>query len=258
MAQKVLRLSPHRLNLYRQCPRRYHYQYVENLGRLYAKPRAYFSFGSALHRALRDFYRLGGPFRRPVEDLLALYHAAWQGAGFPSPESEAEARREGEEILRTYHAKHKHINSRTIFVERQPECPLTPHLRLFGQLDRLDLTAEGEYEVVDYKSGRHQDESHRIQLLIYGYLVRQTYALFQAPLNLTIYYLRDNYPQAVVPMPGEEERVLDEVKAVGEEILTAQHFPAQPGPLCATCDFNVICPDSAFRPGDEPLEPVPF
>src|SRR3712207_2594018 len=74
--ERVTVLSPSALERYRLCPRLYRFLYVDGLWRM-SRSSAQQSFGTSMHAALREFYRLPVG-RRSLRMLLELFRQLWE------------------------------------------------------------------------------------------------------------------------------------------------------------------------------------
>src|SRR5215212_11947353 len=168
------RFSPTRLALYRFCPKAYHYYYVRGLR--WGQMTAGHSFGGTLHRTLEEFHRQGA--QADLSALLQTYRGRWIEAGYSDAEEAARHFEAGEELLRRYHAEAVATGRETIAVEVTLRVEY-PGFALFGKIDRLDRLADGELQVIDYKSGRLTVTEEEVRaspaLAIYQLLVARNY-----------------------------------------------------------------------------------
>jgi putative RecB family exonuclease len=269
-------LSYSSVRTYLECPLRWKFLYVDNLPEA---PRGYFSFGRTIHSALEAFVRphlvpqarrttptasqrvleeWSGPGataeRRPAmskEELLALYAKLWVSDGYTSPEEEARYRALGADLLSRYHDAYHQENPRPVAVEAHLET-MWNGIRVHGYIDRLDLTARGGLDVVDYKTGRglsFADARDSDQLSLYQVLVEGNYAL---PVeSLTLYDLRAlTAHRAPRRTPGSLEPVWERVATVADG-LRQKSFDPTPGRHCGRCEFRPLCPEFREVPADE-------
>jgi RecB family exonuclease len=244
-APRTPRFSPTRLALYRFCPKAYEYYYLRGLRWGQISPGH--AFGGTLHRTLEAFHREGA--ERSLEALLETYRSRWIEAGYADAEEAARHFEAGEALLRRYHTEAVQTERETIAVETTVRVEY-PGFVLFGKIDRLDRLADGELQVIDYKSGRLTVTEEEVRaspaLAIYQLLVaRRNLAV---PVSAAILCLRSGEMAAVRRSPAELDQVEAEVSATILQILADERFDPAPGPHCAECSFYRICPAADRTP----------
>lgn len=120
-------------------------------------------------------------------------------------------------------------------------------LRLRGIVDRIDVNADGDVRIVDYKTGaspRAASEARAMfQLKFYALVVRRTRGV--TPKALRLLYLADGDVLTYVPDPDELDRFERTLAALGVAIghAVAEHdFPPHRGRHCRWCSFQAVCP----------------
>jgi len=132
-------------------------------------------------------------------------------------------------------------------------------LLLRGIIDRLDVTPDGEFIVVDYKTGRvpseMQEQSRLGGVQFYALLCEQI--LGRRPVSVRLLYLKEPVVIASDPsdqaLRGLRQRTAAVWTAI-ERACEAEDFRPKPSPLCQWCAFQALCP--AFG-GDPTLAPAP-
>ena len=135
---RVTFLSPSALDRYRLCPRLYRFLYVDGLWRL-SRSSGQQSFGTSVHAALREFYRLPVG-RRSLRMLLELFRRLWVRDGYQDREQQQRERERGAEALRAWYGR-----TDTTVVPHATELGLQAtwgDIVLKGRLDRLDPDPE--------------------------------------------------------------------------------------------------------------------
>src|SRR4029453_15948070 len=100
---RVTFLSPSALDRYRLCPRLYRFLYVDGLWRM-SRSSGQQSFGTSVHAALREFYRLPVG-RRSLRMLLELFRRLWVRDGYQDREQQQRERERGAEALRAWYGR---------------------------------------------------------------------------------------------------------------------------------------------------------
>jgi putative RecB family exonuclease len=243
-APRKLRLSPTRIGLYLFCPKAYHYYYVRKLR--WGQLSAGHSLGGSLHRALQAFH--GAGTSQDVSDLIAGFQSAWTTAGYRDPAEESDHFAAGEEMLRSYFEEAQRSGRETLWVERTVSWEYSRYV-LFGKIDRLDRLPTGELEIVDYKSGRREVREEEVReslaLALYQLVVARKYP--DETVSAAIYSLRSGSAASVLRAPGELDELEEDFASIAERILGETLYAPTPGPHCAACAFQRICPASTTR-----------
>ncbi|HYY81217.1 MAG TPA: PD-(D/E)XK nuclease family protein [Actinomycetes bacterium] len=240
-ASRVTFVSPSALDRYRHCPRLYRFLYVDGLWRVSRTGPAQ-AFGTSVHNALREFFRL--PVRRrSLDALLACYRRAWVREGYRSKEEREQERARGADALRAWYRR-----ADTQVVPHATELGLQAtygEIVLKGRLDRVDADPGGGLVVVDYKTGRRpatQAEADADQALtIYAALAERRLGRPVTRLVLD-YVVAGEQVTTERPPPVLRER-LGEVLRVGQALRADTEFTPRTGPWCAWCDMLSRCPD---------------
>jgi len=233
-------LSATDIDTYRVCPLRYKFARVF---RIPQEPTLHQRFGIAVHQVLERYHGqeehedLG-----PLAELLALLDTSWRRAGFGDSDEERQLRQKATVALTRYHERALQDPGRPVWFERQFSFKLGPHL-VRGRVDRVDRLPTGEYELIDYKTGRPKSAGQLatdVQLSLYAIGARESWGL-EATLG-AYYYLLDDEKVAV---SGDPERA-DWIRNVAIEVaegIKAQEFEPTPSPrACKMCDYRLVCP----------------
>jgi putative RecB family exonuclease len=125
-----------------------------------------------------------------------------------------------------------------------------------GIIDRLELDADGEFVVTDYKTGRAPSERYEQSRLggvhFYAYLCEQI--LGRRPARIQLMYLGAD-PQVISVVPTAQstrglERRLGAIWTAVEKACETEDFRPKPSPLCNWCSFKGFCPAFGGRPED--------
>jgi len=233
-----LALSASDIETYRSCPLRYKFARVL---RIPTEQTPNQRFGIVVHQVLERYHSEGGS---TLPELLDLLDASWRRAGFGAEGRDAELLEKARAALRTYHARLHGQESEPVWFERGFTFRLGPH-QLRGRVDRVDrlLGGEPEYELIDYKTSRPKTTEQLrddVQLSLYALAAREDWQL--ASSRQAYYYVLDDLR---VPVPRDErdaDAVRDVVLEVGEGILAQDFEPTPSPPVCAICDYRIVCP----------------
>ncbi len=232
-------LSATDIDTYRACPLRYKFARVF---RIPQDPTLHQRFGIAVHQVLERYHGGERTELGDLEELLGLLDTSWRRAGFGDSDEERQLRAKATAALIRYHERALTDAGQPVWFERQFSFRLGPHL-VRGRVDRVDRLPSGEYELIDYKTGRpksvEQLESD-VQLSLYAIAAHEAWGL-EATLG-AYYYVLDDQKVAV---PGDRERA-DWIRGVAIEVaegITAQEFEPTPSAhACGFCDYQLVCP----------------
>jgi DNA helicase-2/ATP-dependent DNA helicase PcrA len=234
-------LSASDIDTYRTCPLRYKFARVF---RIPQEPTLHQRFGILIHQVLERYHAAADPGAplAPLADLLGLLEAGWRRGGFGDSEEERQLRGKAAAALARYHERAASEESQPVWFERSFTFRLGPHL-LRGRVDRVDRLPSGEYELIDYKTGRPKTAeqlAEDVQLSLYAIGAREAWSLEAS--RGAYYYLLDDQKVAV---PGDEERA-EWISSVAGEVATgikAQEFEPTPSlQACSMCDYRLVCP----------------
>jgi putative RecB family exonuclease len=132
-------------------------------------------------------------------------------------------------------------------------------LRLRGYVDRLDVNADGDVRVVDYKTGATPRETFEakalFQMKFYALVLWRTRGV--VPRQLRLMYLADTDTLSYAPDATELTRFERTLKAIWEAIERATQtgdFRPSPSALCEWCDHQQRCPEFGGTPPPFPSD----
>jgi putative RecB family exonuclease len=243
-------LSPSRVEAFTTCPLAFRFASIDKLPE---PPSPHTAKGNLVHRALELLFCAEPEQRTPSFADEALDRAV------------AEARDEATfALLGLDTAAEAHFvdDARALvhrlFVMEDPRAVRAIGIELFltaevgplalrGIIDRLELDAQGELIVSDYKTGRapslHYEQRRLGGVHFYAFLCEQVFG--RRPARVQLLYLRSGeviqaYPseQSVRFLPRRTAAVYQAI----ERACAAGEFRPRPGPLCAHCAYQRWCP----------------
>ena len=262
MPRKLIRVTPARLTVWMDCPRRYRMTYLDRPTPPRGGPWAHSTLGAVVHNALRAFFDLPVRKRTPAA-AVELVRTGWKDEGFAGPIQAAEYRDKAGTWVAEYVAG-LDVTIEPVGLERWVSAPVGTIIAE-GRVDRID-ERDGEAVVVDYKTGRHAlttDDARGSQALaLYVIAVRRT---LRKPCNrVELHHL----PSGTVASWEHTEESLGRHQAraaeTAEEFQLASDtldaggdpdvlFPPRTGRQCSWCDFRRSCPEGqAVGPAAEP------
>jgi DNA helicase-2/ATP-dependent DNA helicase PcrA len=235
-----LSLSASDLSLYLTCPLKYKFARVFGIPQ---EPTINQRFGILIHNVLERFHK--EPPEHGEDGLRALNHlfeTGWRRTGFGSTDDELQFRDRAREALRLYWERERVAEGEPVWLERKFDFKVGEH-HVRGRVDRVDRLPDGDYELIDYKTGERKTEAeleNDLQLALYRLAAREAWDIEAS--TGSYYYVLDADKVAAPTKPDDAERVERTVLQVGEGILS-QDFEPRPSPtVCSWCDYRLICP----------------
>ena len=236
----LLSLSASDLSLYLTCPLKYKFARVFGIPQ---EPTINQRFGILFHNVLERFHK--EPPEDPEEGLRTLnrlFESGWRRTGFGSSDDELQFRDRAREALRLYWDRERESESEPVWLEKKFDFKVGDH-HVRGRVDRVDRLPDGDYELIDYKTGERKSEEDLdsdLQLALYRMAAREAWGIEAA--TGSYYYVLDAEKVPAPTRPDDAERVERTVLQVGEGILS-QDFEPRPSPaVCSWCDYRLICP----------------
>jgi DNA helicase-2/ATP-dependent DNA helicase PcrA len=235
-----LSLSASDLSLYLTCPLKYKFARVFGIPQ---EPTINQRFGILVHNVLDRF--LSEPpadEREGLKTLNRLFEAGWRRTGFGSTDDELQYRDRGREALRLFWEAERDSDAEPVWLEKKFDFKVGDH-HVRGRVDRVDRHPDGDYELIDYKTGERKtavELESDLQLALYRLAAREAWEIDAA--TGSYYYVLDGDKVAVATKADDAERVERTVLQVGEGVL-GQDFEPRPSPtVCSWCDYRLICP----------------
>jgi DNA helicase II / ATP-dependent DNA helicase PcrA len=231
-----LLLSASDIETYRTCPLKYKFARVF---RIPSEPTVNQRFGILVHQVLERYHSSGG---RTLDELLGLLEAGWRRGGFGSSDEERQLRVKADTSLRRYHDRAAVDDAEPLWFEKSFQFKMGAHT-LRGRVDRVDRLPGGEYELIDYKTGRPKTAAQLredVQLALYAVGASEAWEL-DASRQAYLYVLDD----AKVPLPTDEvdrDWISETVFEVADGILGQGFEPTPSYAACSMCDYRIACP----------------
>jgi putative RecB family exonuclease len=209
--------------------------------------------GTLVHAALERLFCLEPHERTHERSLVCLDDAAAELRAHPDfsdleldAEAEAAFLDEARSLLERYFRLEDPTTITPIGIELKLEVEVGG-VRLRGIIDRLELDADGELIVTDYKTGRAPGERQEQQRLagvaFYSLLCERLFG--RRPAKVQLLYLAD--PVAIISTPTDRstrgvERKLAAIWMAVERACEREDFRPNPSRLCDWCGFKAYCP----------------
>jgi len=231
-------LSATDIDTYRSCPLKYKFARVF---RIPQEPTIHQRFGIVVHQVL-ERYHAAGEELGPLTDLHLLLDQGWRRSGFGDSEEERQLRKKATAALTRYYERAQSDEGQPVWFERQFSFKLGPHL-VRGRVDRVDRLPSGEYELIDYKTGRPkpvEQLADDVQLSLYAIAAREAWGLEST--RGAYHYLLDDEKVAISGDPARAEWIRNVAVEVAEGIKAQEFEPTPSQRACSWCDYRLVCP----------------
>lgn len=243
-------LSPSKVSSFTDCGLAFRFSTIDHLPEPPSVPA---TRGTLVHAALERLFCLEAPERtherahRCLDEAVESLRAHPEYAGLElDDQAEAVFHAEARELLDRYFRLEDPRTITPIGLELKLAVEVGG-VQLRGIIDRLELDADGELVVTDYKTGKAPGERQEQQRLsgvaFYSLLCERLFG--KRPARVQLLYLAD--PLAIISTPSDQstrgvERRLAAIWAAVERACEREDFRPNPGRLCDWCGFKAYCP----------------
>jgi putative RecB family exonuclease len=259
-------LSPSRAADFKTCPLLYRFRTID---RIPEPPTLDQARGTLVHAVLERLFDLPATERTP-ERAASMVTPQWDAlredqpllaelfgeAGTPTEFVESTV-----ELLDGYFSVEDPRRLEPAERECLVEAVVDDNLLIRGYIDRLDVSADGQLRVVDYKTGGAPREAFEaralFQLKFYALVLWRTRGV--VPRTLRLLYLKDaeacDYAPDVEELTRFERTLVALWRAI-DRATAERDFRPKPSRLCGWCTHQSRCPAFGGTPPPFP-EPVP-
>ncbi len=249
-------LSPSRVESFTSCPLQFRFASIERL----PEPRSPHAVkGTLVHRALELLFDEPAAERTPAAAHAALARAVDELPDDPeyislglTADQHAAFVADAVTLVDAYFRIEDPRRIREIGLELRLEATVGD-LSLRGIIDRLELDAEGELVVTDYKTGRspmkNREQTRLGGVNFYAFLCHAV--LGRRPAKVRLMYLRTGEVIEAVPTEQSVKFLTRRTEAVFQAVAKAcdsGDFRPRPGGLCSFCGFQTWCPSFGGDP----------
>lgn len=247
-------ISPYKLNLYLECPRRYWWNYINPETKSKQPTRPYFTMGDHVHNALKHFFNLP-PSRRTKPVLIGLLNDHWQkksgpDGGFWNEQIEQEYKERAQLMLSAFFDREDMTIEPLWASDRLITAGVSEQLSFMGKIDRVDSLPDGLH-IIDYKTSREEREDEW-QLPMYAVMARR---FFKKPVvKLSYLFLETGSWLSVPANPAREAWTIGRVQQIVDSMPHAQEqsvWICRDGDGCTHCDY-------LKELGVDPSVPIPI
>lgn len=257
-------LSPSRVSSFTSCPMQFRFSSVQ---RLPEPPGVATTRGSVVHRALELLFVLPPDARTPsalagtLDDALGEYASHADYVALQLDEDGAQRfRADCTKLIERYFDMEDPATIRDIGLEVRMAASVGT-LELRGIIDRLELDADGELVVTDYKTGRAPSGRFEQKSLagvhFYSFLCEAV--LGRRPAKIRLMYLSSGETIETIPSAQSVRFIDTRANAVWkavERACTTGDFRPNQSRLCDWCNFRQWCPAFGGDPDRAETEAV--
>jgi len=228
------------------CPQAYFLQNVyrdPKTGHKMRITRPSLALGSAVHEVLEGISLLPKETRFS-ESLISKFEIVWQKftgkkGGFTDPDSEYRYKVRGQEMLRRVMSKKEILSGSAVKIkESLPQFWLSEedNIILCGKIDWLEYLPDTDsVHIIDFKTGRSEEDPDSLQLPIYHLLVHNCQKRHVTKASYWYLDSQDALTEKILPDLEESKK---KVLTVAREIKTARQlnrFKCPEGESCRFC-----------------------
>ena len=244
-------LSFSKFNTYEQCPKQFWYQYVLNALPANQEQSALYK-GSTFHEIVEESAKRQKEGN--TDDTAKLFselQTKWDPKKYltSSVQKEQQDRKSLTPALESYQ-KWSSSNPNEIVALELPFTTYIGGFKVNGVIDRLEKTPEGEYVVIDYKTGgknKKVDARNSPQLNLYALALKENPDYGKLPVKAVFFYVEKPEGEQLFEYEVEAEKV-EEVKGILEGYVKAiqeKEFDATPEMFtCKWCQYSDICEEA--------------
>lgn len=189
-ALKNMPFSASMINTYLDCDRKFFFKYIKKLEKIEESDISYLAFGNLFHKSAEFF--VASDYKAPIDKCI---NKAFEDL---KEEEKSSITQSAKDTCTKYlQSLEKYYKSNNKFQEAEKKVnEVKVHLKdltveLYGIIDRIDKTPNGDYVVIDYKTSKRRKEfdnnienlfnrdlaekrnSYALQILFYAYLLQR-------------------------------------------------------------------------------------
>ena len=244
-------LSFSKFSTYEKCPKQFWYQYVLNALPENQEASALYK-GSTFHDIVENSAKRQKDGKTDdVKKLLGELEANWDPTKYlTSPiQKEKQDKQSLIPALETYQ-KWTSSNPNKIVAVELKFTTYVGGFQVNGKIDRVEETPEGEYVVVDYKTGKSKtkvDAVNSPQLNLYALALKENPDFGKYPIKAMFFFVEKPEEMQFAEYDVDPVKI-DEVKSILEGYVKAiedKEFEPTPGMFtCKWCQYSDICEDA--------------
>jgi DNA helicase-2/ATP-dependent DNA helicase PcrA len=234
------------LQTFDNCPMQYKLSYVL---RVPTAGKTYFNLGGAVHEVIEHLTRQELEGIPPTkEQALAMLEHFWSSAAYASRKKECEDKERAEQMIDTYLAWQSQNENEVIDVEMKFAFDLSGRI-VKGFIDRVERTPEGNFVVIDFKTGYQSETKNsikeNIQMNVYCLAILEKFGAL--PCRASLFYVKHEKMVDYFPDSEQLEKQKTRLTSMIDEVLS-ERFPGNPAyKTCRFCDYEALCEEKEIK-----------
>jgi DNA helicase-2/ATP-dependent DNA helicase PcrA len=207
--------------------------------------KTYFSMGTAVHSVIELLSKQQLEGTAPTKDqAIALLNSCWSSQAYASRTHEQEDRVKAEAMLDTYLIWQAENRNTIVGGEKKFQFSLNER-KVKGSIDRIEQTPDGDYVVVDFKTGSKPSSLTKnsvkddIQLNLYCLAVKEMFG--KLPLRASFYFIKDNKMTDYFPTEETIALFAESAKMIITAVCAERFDPTPSYQMCKFCDYTDLC-----------------
>jgi DNA helicase-2/ATP-dependent DNA helicase PcrA len=234
------------LQTFDNCPMQYKFSYVLHVP---TAGKTYFNLGSVVHQVIENLTRQELEGIPPTkETALATLEQFWSSDAYASKKKECEDKDRAEQMIDTYLAWQSQNENEVIDVEMKFAFDLNGRI-VKGFIDWVERSPEGQYIVIDFKTGSQSETKHsikeNIQMNVYSLAILEKFGAL--PRKTSLLYVKHKKMVDYFPDNEQLEKQKMRLKSMIDAVLL-ERFPGNPTyQTCRFCDYEVLCDEKEIK-----------
>jgi len=236
---QIIKLSASSVKTFEQCPRKYFFNYIEKAPQ---KEWSHLDLGNLCHKTLEIFHNvcINKTTKKPLNKIMS---EAFASARLEYPKLDDEKIAEAKQMISDYLNTIKKTGMPIVkCCEQDFEFEIANNVLVRGYIDRIDITKDGKFKIMDYKTTKNAQYLEPFQLLIYGMYLKREYPDITGFVGAYVLLKHKSQLKEYTFSITDIEDAEKEMIKYANSIKTENIWPTIPSKLCNYCNFKDICP----------------
>jgi len=236
----TLKLSATKYDTYIKCPMQFKFAHVLEVP---MPETTYFNLGTSIHKVAEQLTKRYKEKLSVNEDIaLEILNKNWVSNVYSNEKKEKEDYENAKKMIQTLLQWYQNNPNVSIDAEKRFQIKIAG-VQVNGSIDRIEQSPSGEYQVIDFKTGKAYETSNSIkqdtQMNVYALAVQDLYG--KLPEKTSLFYIKENKMVDNLIKTDTVEKVKNTLEDITKAILN-EEFEAKPEKgACFFCNFKSIC-----------------